>query len=1218
MQLIENGPDIPPALFEAQDEQRLAIFCGAGVSAPSGLPLFKELVDGIYRGLGTERDDLEHLEYERENYERVLGLLERDHRFSRAQIVGEVRRLLAPPAEPDLSWHKAILDLGTDAGGGTHVVTTNFDTLFEIAAPTLTFHAAPALPIPKPPKWNALVYLHGRLGEVAPEGDSLVLSAADFGLAYLIERWASHFISELFAHFVVLFVGYGVNDPVMRYLVDAIAAERRRGRQLGEAFAFAPLDPQGIETTRQRWVARNVSAIPYECGEDHRLLRDTLVAWASIWRGGLTSRLDIVNTIGTSQPGAQTPERVSRLCWALADRSGSMAARFAELGTEASLEWLPLLEKEGLLTLPAGASPQRAVSLVEAYPPDSAGTGSLDQVRLFLAKWLASHVGNPELVRWVVRKGGHLHPLLARLIKAHLSSVIVAEPLRRIWTALCGAVQLQSTTAFDDLQVLTPLEKDPWSATLRVLLLKALSPRIAVRTGWSDLLRRSSSPAATPIETEPTVAQLISFECETAAGPALQMIVERLKHRDDADHILADLAFDLTSMLRGALDMMAILDGASADYDISYMDHPSIAPHEQNHFLHGWSYLIECVRMSFDVLLRVSPPDACALARSWARTPYPLFRRLAFYAARTSALTPEEMLHLVLGDTPRWLWSVRSQVELFSLLPHLWKSLDKERRRSLVRAILVGPPGDLFVEGLPVGERQELQEQMVWERLARIDKTGPKLYGEGRVRLRRLVKHHPEWQLSGTWKDDFPIWTESFSGHRSDFSPEELLARGDEDLVRILVEHEQNREGLLDAWGLAACKDPNRSLRLLGLMLDRGMLDAPILAHALGGLDKAVSIEPVARAFLDLIMRTPDALLDGVVWECSYAIRTLAEQALGESRLRLLSVWDRLLTAANKVKSSAERDRLSVALNHPAGVLSEALLRQIQPRQDVDHGIPLDVRGRLERLLLEEAEASRLGRVIIASRLGLLSKLDADWVRSQLIPHFSWSRPDEATGTWQGYLWSPWVHPSLWAALKPHFLESFNHVGSLGDASRHLASLLASVAIDGQDLVSHDEARRCLRGLDHAGRAAIAFWISRKVLGAGDRAPTLWVERIGPWLNQAWPREPGLRSGETAEKFAWAVMHTHSVFPGAVEDILPILCPIERGHIILDGLMKQGIVADHPASALALVRAITPDDPTPWYGPLSAFLRAVEGADPGVRSRRDFLELSEIALKRQL
>src|SRR6267378_2968126 len=118
--------------------------------------------------------------------------------------------------------------------------------------------------------------------------------------------------------------------------------------------------------------------------------------------------------------------------------------------------------------------------------------------------------------------------------------------------------------------------------------------RIAIRTGWSDVLRKGSPSVANPRDTELTVDYLISVECQVAAGQATQLIMERLERRADADQILSDLAFDLSSALRHALDMMAILNRANVDHDASFIDHPSIAPHEQNHFLHGWSHLIEC------------------------------------------------------------------------------------------------------------------------------------------------------------------------------------------------------------------------------------------------------------------------------------------------------------------------------------------------------------------------------------------------------------------------------------------------------------------------------------------------------------------------------------------------------------------------------------------------------------------------------------------------
>ena len=83
-------------------------------------------------------------------------------------------------------------------------------------------------------------YLHGLLPEdpASSNLDNLVVSSGDFGLAYLTERWAARFVSELLRNFVVCFVGYSIDDPVLRYMMDALAADRLLGESPPEMFAF--------------------------------------------------------------------------------------------------------------------------------------------------------------------------------------------------------------------------------------------------------------------------------------------------------------------------------------------------------------------------------------------------------------------------------------------------------------------------------------------------------------------------------------------------------------------------------------------------------------------------------------------------------------------------------------------------------------------------------------------------------------------------------------------------------------------------------------------------------------------------------------------------------------------------------------------------------------------------------------------------------------------
>ena len=104
-------------------------------------------------------------------------------------------------------------------------------------------------------RWNGIVYLHGLLQtrSTSDDLDRLVLSSGDFGLAYLTERWATHFVSELFRNFTVCFVGYSINDPVLRYMMDALAADRLLGESPPEMFAFGSYSIRKEEEQHDEW-----------------------------------------------------------------------------------------------------------------------------------------------------------------------------------------------------------------------------------------------------------------------------------------------------------------------------------------------------------------------------------------------------------------------------------------------------------------------------------------------------------------------------------------------------------------------------------------------------------------------------------------------------------------------------------------------------------------------------------------------------------------------------------------------------------------------------------------------------------------------------------------------------------------------------------------------------------------------------------------------------
>ncbi|MCC8997784.1 MAG: hypothetical protein LM517_12300 [Nitrosomonas sp.] len=76
MQFITDGPDIPDALLQAHEEDRVVFFCGAGISYPAGLKGFDWLVDEIYCLCGTRRKRLEEKAFQNKQFDTTLNLLE--------------------------------------------------------------------------------------------------------------------------------------------------------------------------------------------------------------------------------------------------------------------------------------------------------------------------------------------------------------------------------------------------------------------------------------------------------------------------------------------------------------------------------------------------------------------------------------------------------------------------------------------------------------------------------------------------------------------------------------------------------------------------------------------------------------------------------------------------------------------------------------------------------------------------------------------------------------------------------------------------------------------------------------------------------------------------------------------------------------------------------------------------------------------------------------
>lgn len=168
--------------------------------------------------------------------------------------------------------HAAIMSLA-GSRPPARVVTTNYDDFLACAAKTEGIeierqYYAPAFPPGH--DFQGLLHLHG---SVKGDVKYLVLDDRDFGRAYLTEGWAAHFLVELFQNYTVLFIGYSVNDPIMRYLALGMP-ERDKKR-----YAFVG-DSELNEDVKEKYERLHIETITYPVvGGEHSSLAKALKQW---------------------------------------------------------------------------------------------------------------------------------------------------------------------------------------------------------------------------------------------------------------------------------------------------------------------------------------------------------------------------------------------------------------------------------------------------------------------------------------------------------------------------------------------------------------------------------------------------------------------------------------------------------------------------------------------------------------------------------------------------------------------------------------------------------------------------------------------------------------------------------------------------------------------------------------------------------------------------
>ncbi|NQT62601.1 MAG: SIR2 family protein [Candidatus Marinimicrobia bacterium] len=1202
VQLVKHGPELPLEVFQAQEDGNLILFCGAGVSKPAGLPLFPELVDKVFDELHDEKAPNEASAFSRHEYDRVLHLLElRYQDQDQGRVRSAVRDILDLSDAKMLATHKWLLQLAKTKTGHTRIVTTNFDRGFALAKQdSVEIDAAPKLPIPRKEKWNSIVHLHGLLRPENTHDKDLVLTSADFGAAYLMDRWASRFVSELFRNFTILFIGYGVNDPVIRYMMDAYSAEKKYyNRELG-AYVLTEYDESIPEDD---WESKGLTPIYYESTPSHRYLHLTLKAWAEIHSSGLQGKEKIVRSYATYPPAHRGSETVGQVSWALQEKSGHIANVFATNDPLPPIEWLPLLSSEGFLSgLTGGEEENVGIPIVDNGHLTSC-PNPLSRITEQLSHWLTRHLERVEVVDFAIEKGLCLHPRFKEQIRRAIRNREIEEPYRTIWKYLSSPVyKCTCDNYFMGYRSLKPSTGDErWDGEQVLSALEHLEPVIKIGKSWHRIAGELLSD-----QTESdAISKLVDVDLVLRGGNPAHYF------RDFAQwpvQVISDLVEQMSESLHSGWRLLQMFNELDTLNDLSYISQPSIEPHPQNKQFRDWCYLVEYLRDAWIVINEHRPDQAKILLAKWMSIDFPIFRRLALYAmSRTQLLSVREKVDYLLDSDGWWLFSIETEREKFRLLESLSDQVPKSQLERLVRMILNGPPRKMFITDLDEDEWAEIQDHSTWlllEKMADMEYTLP---SNGSLKLKKLSTKYPNWKLAEGDRDEFPSWTSSGVGYPSDFSADMLRDLSEIEIIEILKKTEHNRRGMLAAWRSLARLDRRKSFKVLDKIKISGE-DWNIEAwdYALGGL----SSEKIPKYFvgkLSVMLNSAETnsirrLASSLAW----FVGDISKKHILEPKSDLLKIWDTIVQHTGEQFDDAVDDYVSKALNHAQGRLTEALLQSVwRHLEKGEDNIPAWLLSRIT--MLATRDEFYLARVILASRMYDLFRLEREWTETYLIPRLSVSNFAESGALWEGYLWTARINPDFLDELRPYYLEILSHKYIITKRANRVFELFSIICIELPNAFTSSEKRTVLKSAGNEGIATIARVLNQQIQDVPGKPDTLWKDRVAPFIREHWPKDAAVRSERITINFVSMVLALDKEFSSAVSLITGYLVPVKFiGHIAPRS--NDWPQADNnPKYLLKLLRKIIGPGTTVAWEKIREILNRIEAHNFSLASSSDYV-----------
>ena len=1198
LRFSNDGPEFPSDLLDSLLKGEVVFLCGSGISRPQ-LPDFKGLVERTYERLSLDMSPSEKIAFEYERYEEVLASLRR-RLADPVKITRSVSDLLAVPTPPCLDHHRTILRLARDLENRIAVVTTNFDTLLERAAATLSdkectnkiSFAGQALPAPSSSDFAGIVHIHGRIEdqELGLEQSPLVLTSTDFGEAYMRSGWASRFFFDLVRCKDIVLVGYSANDVPIRYILNVLEADRARFSDLRRVYAFAEFTHDEKDAAAD-WQTLAVKALPY-CKineetkeEDHALLWRDLKKLGDVIERPQEAFQTRVSTILKHDVAESCAQSRREIVWLLKQPRDLWSIA---LDAIVDPRWFDFFRREG------------------KWP-------EADITRL-VSTWIGKNLENADrfecALRWQRRVG---QPFTKYIAASLLHANNLNQDWKRIWRLFCLAVPAQRDG--------TNFYRAQKSLNNEIVLDCDL--RLAV-TQLTPKLELGRSPhALEQANSGHPLASLLNAEVNVSDdGEANELADSLCKMHDRALRILELATCELRSILELEKELGLIYD----EHDHNDSAVPSVDRHPQNKLYGGKVFLVQLLSECLTQARNLDREGTKSIVECWKHFPGRIGLRLYLHAMRDTMLfSADEAISTLLSVSKQDFWPMRRESAL--LIRGRAGDAAPELVSKLERMILDGSRSYFGRYKLQPSEpdwRIHARDNPVWLHLKMLEETGA-LSHIGASELAAIVKRHSH--LDRPIKDQDFFGTYISRARRIKGDPSPIVLAQDKERLQVarerMASHDpEEREG----WTVYCRTDPVSALNTLSERpFDPETSDLWItLLYVLAFIDS-----PSTQQHGSLSARALEHLYDVETEDLRSVIPALCTLVCQtwESQISKLDEWIAKLWGAlaqhPEQETDYQDDLYKQATSSPAGQLTDVLLLKIVTLLKAGSDPSTQQLQLLNQIAECPGTVGLMGRAILVCNIAFLIRCELSAVVEKL--KSALHADDEEGRELRAVILQ--YHPVSTAAathIKEAILKGLRECIWDKKCAYNVASwvVLPALASIGQDTKVHwGVTAKDATDILKKSPPALLVWalevlideLNHRLKSDSDNPEAAWLNTVPPFFGEVWPSEVEFQNtSHTRGLLRLAVLAGHQ-FPEAWEFLRPYIRPIPSSYFGIHVIVESRVPETFPDETLELLWTLYGLNNTRDYYYLPDLIVRLVGANPNLETDRRLQRLKQLA-----